>query len=101
MTSYNLTFPDPSVSTLSEFATFLNTITSGSFWTIGVFFMWAFFFVSLVFTFDEIRALGWSSFITSILSIILVSMGLINNGVVIFMVVLTSLGGLLGYLRGG
>jgi len=100
----NLTYAAPTdIGTLTAYATYLNTITSNGFWIIGIFVIWIFFFIGLVQMFDEIRAMGWSSFITALLSLTLVSMGLINNSIVIVFVVLTGASIILKYLkdRGG
>jgi len=96
----NLTYAPPTdIGTLTQYATYVNTITDNGFWLIGIFVIWIFFFIGLVQVFDELRAMGWSSFITSLLSLMLVSMGLINNSIVIVFVVLTGSSMILKYLQ--
>ena len=96
----NLTYAPPTdIGTLTQYATYVNTITNNGFWLIGIFVIWIFFFIGLVQVFDELRAMGWSSFITSLLSLMLVSMGLINNSIVIVFVVLTGSSMILKYLQ--
>jgi hypothetical protein len=76
----NLTFAAPTeIGTLTQYATYVNFVTGDLFWLLGIFTAWIFFFIGLIKTFDELSAMGWSSFITTLLSLMLVSMGLINN----------------------
>jgi len=96
----NLTYAAPTnIGTLTAYTTYVNTITGDAFWTIGIFVIWIFFFIGLVQMFDEIRAMGWSSFITALLSLMLRSMELINNSIVIVFVVLTGASMILKYLQ--
>ena len=99
--AYNLTFATPgTISTFTDYATYLNgLVVGGSFWTISIFVVWMFFFIGLIQTFDEIRTLGWSSFITALLSLTLVAMNLINNTIVVIFAMLTGASIILGFLK--
>jgi len=89
----NLTYSTPTnINNFFTFATYLNDLTGGLFWMIVSFITFVFFLITIyVNNNDMINSIIWSSFISLILSILLMSLGIINEILLIIYAVLLGI----------
>jgi len=97
----NLTFATPSnINNFFNFATYLNDLTSGLFWMITSLIIFVFFIINIyVNNNDMVNSIIWSSLVSLILSIILISLGVINEILVIVYAALLGVGVVINFIN--
>ena len=87
-------YPYPSNMTgVFDLASWANIVTGGWFWTFILFALFVILFMSLKIYSTE-RAFGASSFIISIIAIMLYSIGLLKNSLILIVAIVIGAGGL-------
>jgi len=92
----DLLYATPSVTNFGGYLTWLNTITSGMFWTLIVITIFIVIFVALS-GFSFKKAILGSSFITFILAGLLKMMSLVSDALVGILIIILALGALMAY----
>ncbi len=96
----NLTYATPTISGFGDYLNYVNYVTGDLFFTIvniGIFLL---FYMRFSQHNSSLTSLGWSGFLSFIISVLFVALGLVGNYLVISFAVVTAIGMILMYMGG-
>jgi len=94
-----MTYSIPDYSDLAEFMTYNNEITDGWYGPVILFCFWIVIFINLK-NYQTPEAFAGASFLSSIISLLLYTAGILNGTVAMIPVILTAISGAALYYRG-